>query len=239
MKPCKLLASVATASTLFLVASGSVAVQATPTPDSNGPTNFSQLAAPGSVSAQGTIEKYIHFDVAHTNINLSDIGGPTFGTSSVGFSRTFGSSQGTPGQNPADEWVASGTDNSAEVVFDANTHIRVVITNGADMSNSGIPGIRAGDVDTLPTMFRTWVKGRGVTHETQGPLTVNNTTYRDLGLTPSGGATAGQVYTQPSLVFSHGLGSGLKLDVQVTRSGENDHFGIYTTSATLSWIDLN
>lgn len=198
--------------------------------------------APGTVSATGTLEKYIAFNPISLNVNMADLGGPSLGTAMD--TRVFGSSQADPSSlDGPDVWVTSPpTGNAAEIRFDSNSHLQLVIKNHAEMSNAGTVGIDAAGADVLPTAFRTWVKGSSVTRIKNSIPTVVTTdivNYKDLGLTQSGGPNPLGFQIQPVLQFGHGPDSGVKLDVQVTRAGENDHYGTYQTSATLTWTDLD
>lgn len=174
--------------------------------------------APSSVGASGSIAKYISFTKTDNAINLGNLGGATAtGTWTTGVDITA-----VPTGAPANDLSAS-----AEVEWDANTHISVAVTNGANLVADGTSG------DTLPTQFLAKVKGRGVKVGTATTaLTTNNALY--TASTGSSAPTNATTYN-----FDHGPASGLLLDVQATRSGVDDHYGNYSTSVTLNFSDLD
>lgn len=172
---------------------------------------LSGAGAPPVVTASGTIEKYINFTLIDTTIDMGNFDGPG----------------------------ATGTvveDDPADIEFDSNTHLQLDIVNGADFSNVDDVGVNidAEGEDTMPTQFRTSVKGVDVIAGF-GEF-VSSSTYVDApapdGLTPSN-------FPQPSILYGHGPQSGVQLGAQVERTGLNDHFGQYKTSLDLTWADLN
>ena len=165
--------------------------------------------APASVGATGSIAKYINFTKTDNAISLGDLGG----------AQKVGLFEST---------TDAGTD-GAEITWDANTHISVKVKNGAALKSDS----SAGNVesDELPTQFRTQVKGRKVSEGATAIAGVVNTAYTGLGLSAP---AAEKTYT-----FEHGPASGLKLDVQATRDGVDDHYGAYSTDVTLTFSDLN
>jgi hypothetical protein len=116
----------------------------------------------------------------------------------------------------------------ASISVDSNTHLSLVVTNGDNMSTN-----EGGSVDTLPTTFTLRVGGREVRDGVvpgAGAVLASNSF---LELAPSGPNAV------TSLNYAHGYNSWVTLDATVTRSGVDDHFGAYSTSASLVWADLN
>jgi hypothetical protein len=128
--------------------------------------------------------------------------------------------------NSSIDWVSAA--NPAEIMWDANTHIELTIAPQGDLkTGSGV------HQDTLPTTFLSQVKGRSVwlTNTSGALLTTDNGAYAAAQETPSSSSV--------TYVFGHGPTSGVLVNVKATRQGVDDHHGEYTTSANLSWVDLN
>jgi hypothetical protein len=160
---------------------------------------------PSVINASGTIAKYVNFDYIDTTVDVP-LGAPTY----TGEVSTFAGSGG------------------AGIYFSSNTHLTLVVTNGADLTTN-----EGGSTDTLPTTFSIRVGGREVRDGVvpgAGTVLVANDFVQ---LAPTGpGAVS-------SFNYMHGYSNWVGMDVTATRSGVDDHFGAYSTDATLVWADLN
>jgi hypothetical protein len=172
---------------------------------------------PSPITIGGSLDKYVNFTKMDTSINLGDLGGPQLIAASA--------HSPSPSTYPNGYPVNMGNiADSAEITFDSNSHIKLVISQLPDLSTTDANGI----VDTLPTDFHIELKGRQVKDGAGNTLISNQGSF---GLWDHTDAV--QTY-----VFGHGPNSGINLSLRYDRSGLDDHAGTYSTSATMTWSDL-
>ena len=142
-------------------------------------------------------------------------------------------------------------DDSAEITWDANTHLSVKLDYGKLLRTTQGPHPANGITDSLTTRYLVQAKGRLVKNTDN----VDITTYpqpRPDASTPAPNApvyqSEGSVVAptfnggrHPSQTFKYdnGPSNGLKLDVLAQRQGVDDHYGQYVADITLTWADLN
>ncbi len=162
----------------------------------------------------GTIPGYLTFILRNTDVTI-DLGDANTRTS----------------PDPLLSLLTQRYSDEAQVEFETNYNVRLGLTYGDNLLTEAL-GPEGPVRHTLPTQFKTWLRGADMLADRSTPL--NDPAHYDPSLSPPTVWEApGRAHT---VEFQPGPAMGFKLRVRAIRDGLNDLRGTYRTQCALNWL---